>query len=1057
MERLIGTVISVGFGLINSLSTGGANRDDLRLASRPVFRLPIIAALAIIMLLGVLPATLPQSLAYAAASTYLADEIGQTEITVDAGDDFHVVLYVVDVSGVAGYECKITVSGPATATGASTNGSWFADGHSIFDGTGLPDYGTAMLLSPLDISGSGDVIVFPLHADEEGSVAINVDSEYFLFADSDGEVIEVDAPSTLYITVLEGDGLTGGEDQTTESGGDETPDTGGEEIAETGGEGGGGEFLDSTQYTLYVKSMHNSTEVYGVNITGTEGAGGTTDYNVSIDENTGITLTAPSSNDSYNFHHWTLNGTPQYPEGTSVTFIMTEETTARAVYGRTWYVAHSGGDFDNIQAAIDYTYNNSLHGDTVVVRSAVDEYDEPIPYTGEGNVNVNFKGMAITVKSENGPATSVIECFGTGQGGFIFHSNETNASILDGLTIKWASISETGVLDSVDASPTIINNKIIESDDMSSPAIWFRNSDSLRIVGNTIQDCRDQGIRAENSIGIIVGNHILGQSYGQGIYIGKPDSQPTPIVGTILISGNHIIENEGRTWGGGIFASDWGTVERPSIVIQDNTVEGNDCWGGVSALGGGIYCQGFEVVTISGNTFSLNTADAFNTVSGGGLYVTSASSVTISDNTFDSNEAELNAGAIGFDSCSPLIESNTFANNRVTKCTYGGGGAISFFRAGVEEPVCEPIIRNNLFIGNSVIESEAGSYEANGGAIFCGTYTKPLLENNTFHGNRALSESSSLGAALYCSQTISGSIARNCIFWENETINGSTKSYGQIALRSSANLQLEYSDLMGGWDEIDVEAGSTLAGGTGIIDCDPLFAAEGYWDDKDTPNDYTDDVWNSQNSDYHLKSKEGRWTKTGWVADALSSACIDAGSPQSSFSSEPEPNGDLVNLGRFGNTEEASKTREPVVSDVSVTEDGGTATVTWTTDFATVGQVKYGPVSLGGSTPNTASQSGYQTSHSIELTGISAGTNYKIVIFNNPYASDALYWPYPWPIQGDANMDCRVNILDLIFIRNKLNLDVATGDNWKADLNNDNRINILDLIFVRGKLNTQCP
>ena len=35
--------------------------------------------------------------------------------------------------------------------------------------------------------------------------------------------------------------------------------------------------------------------------------------------------------------------------------------------------------------------------------------------------------------------------------------------------------------------------------------------------------------------------------------------------------------------------------------------------------------------------------------------------------------------------------------------------------------------------------------------------------------------------------------------------------------------------------------------------------------------------------------------------------------------------------------------------------------------------------------------------------------------------------------------------------------EVGAGDNWKADVNNDTRINILDLIFVRNKLNTQCP
>jgi len=60
-------------------------------------------------------------------------------------------------------------------------------------------------------------------------------------------------------------------------------------------------------------------------------------------------------------------------------------------------------------------------------------------------------------------------------------------------------------------------------------------------------------------------------------------------------------------------------------------------------------------------------------------------------------------------------------------------------------------------------------------------------------------------------------------------------------------------------------------------------------------------------------------------------------------------------------------------------------------------------------------------------------------------------------LEGDANQDCVVNILDLIFVRNRLNQDVGTGDNWQADVNGDNKINILDLIFVRNRLNSRCP
>ena len=62
-----------------------------------------------------------------------------------------------------------------------------------------------------------------------------------------------------------------------------------------------------------------------------------------------------------------------------------------------------------------------------------------------------------------------------------------------------------------------------------------------------------------------------------------------------------------------------------------------------------------------------------------------------------------------------------------------------------------------------------------------------------------------------------------------------------------------------------------------------------------------------------------------------------------------------------------------------------------------------------------------------------------------------------WPIPGDANLDCRVNILDLIFIRGKLGLPIASGNNWQGNVNRDASINILDLISVRGMLGKTCP
>jgi len=71
---------------------------------------------------------------------------------------------------------------------------------------------------------------------------------------------------------------------------------------------------------------------------------------------------------------------------------------------------------------------------------------------------------------------------------------------------------------------------------------------------------------------------------------------------------------------------------------------------------------------------------------------------------------------------------------------------------------------------------------------------------------------------------------------------------------------------------------------------------------------------------------------------------------------------------------------------------------------------------------------------------------------NTAQASKSAKWTMP----GDTNDDCKINVLDLIFIRNNLNASPDSGGNWKADVNEDGKINVLDLIMVRNRLNTLC-
>jgi len=156
-----------------------------------------------------------------------------------------------------------------------------------------------------------------------------------------------------------------------------------------------------------------------------------------------------------------------------------------------------------------------------------------------------------------------------------------------------------------------------------------------------------------------------------------------------------------------------------------------------------------------------------------------------------------------------------------------------------------------------------------------------------------------------------------------------------------------------------------LVWGNGNIDSDPYFASFEF--DSD-PN-----LW-----DFHLQSSYGRWNSTfykidfnqdgiinlfefarlagvwmeegdmpedldysgivdwmdlelfaqyylansiedGWISDESTSPCIDAGDPSSDWTAEPWPNGERINMGAYGGTNQASKSGN--IADLNI--DGG--------------------------------------------------------------------------------------------------------------------------------------
>jgi hypothetical protein len=103
-------------------------------------------------------------------------------------------------------------------------------------------------------------------------------------------------------------------------------------------------------------------------------------------------------------------------------------------------------------------------------------------------------------------------------------------------------------------------------------------------------------------------------------------------------------------------------------------------------------------------------------------------------------------------------------------------------------------------------------------------------------------------------------------------------------------MNISYCNIGGGLSAAHIGQSTKLTWEEGNIDIDPLFADAG-------------------NSDYHLKSEAGRYDPIieSWFQDNVTSPCIDAGDSSTPVGLEPLPNGDIINMGAYGGTSEASK------------------------------------------------------------------------------------------------------------------------------------------------------
>lgn len=284
---------------------------------------------------------------------------------------------------------------------------------------------------------------------------------------------------------------------------------------------------------------------------------------------------------------------------------------------------HVPAEQPTIQSGLDIAQN----GDTVLVDDGV--------YTGEGNVNLDFKGKRITLKSKNGADATVIDCEKLHETrGFYFHNGETNESVLDGFTITNGSHQFGGAVTLVSASPTIKN--CVVQDNLTS-GIHCINSD-LIILDSIISHNIGVGV-AISGIDILISD-IRDGFMRDGInmeetFFKRPTIKSCTIsnntgIGISCLDDGAIIVNCTVSKNGGRGIS---VISFTSAEITDSRITQNS--------DGGLKCSEYSRIRIKNSIIAENTAEE-----GGGIFCSATSSLYATDCVIANNTALKDGGGI---------------------------------------------------------------------------------------------------------------------------------------------------------------------------------------------------------------------------------------------------------------------------------------------------------------------------------------------------------------------------------------------------------------------------
>ena len=319
-------------------------------------------------------------------------------------------------------------------------------------------------------------------------------------------------------------------------------------------------------------------------------------------------------------------------------------------------------------------------------------------FRGEGNRDIDFGGVGITVRSQSGdPELCVIDCEGSMENphrGFYMPSGATTAAVIQGLTITngFAVGGDPegcgGGIVCFSSSPTVIDCRLVNN--------WADYGGG----GISCQSGSCPGIYHT----VFHGN----EGEGQGGGLECMDGSRATVVSCSFSQNN-------AYHGGGIYSHGYSPLTVDGCSFSDNW-----CTSG----GGGMYCGTGLQSELTGCTFLDNVAGTH----GGGVFCAYNSDPILTDCLFAGNSS-VKGGGIATSYGAPSLDRCVFYANTASGSSWGDGGGL-YLRYGPAS-----VLSNCTLSGNSGGTQAGGIYCRDGAAV---------IAENTIIGF------STDGAAVYC-------------------------------------------------------------------------------------------------------------------------------------------------------------------------------------------------------------------------------------------------------------------------------------------------------------------